>query len=603
MGSESDSQPTGPEAAAAPKAEAPANAVGAIPAPEAQSGTGGGSIFDTLVNLDRGAALRRIGTLLLPGGGAFFTWMTGNTKYAFFSIILGLLIGSAGVVLGRIKRRQEATLQGSGPSRLKRHRHIRIGRGRITKKHAVELALLSVVLIIAGCIARPMWSAFRQRIRFYDWGIPVDFSHYSKQFKEVRVQCFASDLSWLPPGLERLSANCFAIDHLGRLPSTVKFLDLSNTAVSGVGEIPDGVEQLNIAFSHVKSLRGFRGKVLNSLVVSGFTESEIEDLPETIITLTISDSNLHDASRVPGRVEHLTLEQTRIKSLEGLPENITALELHANGLLKTIDELPAGIRRLTTDRTFEPGLAVPSSLRELHLIGDFGLDHIPSSVTTLRLNRATYQGQLPPGLLSLQLDDDRNFNFSELPRGLESLKITIREGSAPDFSQLPANLHALDLSDSSINSISGVQLPLTSLDLSGTKVRDLLEVPANLEHLRFQFCSMVDIDFIDRSLPKLQTLNLDNCTSLRSIKNLPANLVELSLKRTPLLESLGSLPGTLKKLDISGSGIQRLEGLPVGLESLTVHFGQLKTLDGLPPTVSKISFELYQATKRAAGDD
>ena len=170
---------------------------------------------------------------------------------------------------------------------------------------------------------------------------------------------------------------------------------------------------------------------------------------------------------------------------------------------------------------------------------------------------------------------------------------------------LSADRRRLDLRDTWLTSLEGVQLPknLRELDLSHTKLTSLegVQLPKNLQELDLSYTKLTSLEGVQ--LPRnLQVLNLSfsQLTSLEGVQ-LPGNLQELYLNNTNLTslpESIRKLKA-LKALDLCGL---KLKELPDWLPELGLPFTRIKFAYGIRlfgTTVEGVDMSIFGQSQEA----
>jgi hypothetical protein len=249
---------------------------------------------------------------------------------------------------------------------------------------------------------------------------------------------------------------------------------------------------------------------------------------------------------------------------------------------------------------------LPQTLRTLHLNGlaelhpsDIGL--LPSNLTELNClfarGVAAYDWeidpQFPPNITTLRLSDYNSNGLKYIPRGVIRLDITynscdsMNEGQNLDWSQLPKSLISLFLSMPSIDKSLCNHLPPTLKYLKMYAYLSLpetifLNLPPNLTFLQSVWLSIFNHDTFEKILPRFpRTITeipyfFQTSMGSETWKFLPPGITRLALSRQSLvlhqlpLETLSTLPRSLKDLDISDFPVCGLCTLPETITNLNI---------------------------------
>lgn len=123
---------------------------------------------------------------------------------------------------------------------------------------------------------------------------------------------------------------------LPALPSSIRRLDLPWAKVKSIAEIPRSVAELDLSWTGVDPAELTSRHGLRSLVWHGYPESELVDLPVSLLSLDISDSpTLQRIGRLPPNLVELDLGYTGLDSLpEALPPSLRVLRARGVPLLR-----------------------------------------------------------------------------------------------------------------------------------------------------------------------------------------------------------------------------------------------------------------------------
>jgi hypothetical protein len=476
-------------------------------------------------------------------------------------------------------RKNRKTLRLGGDVHLLKY----VARSRHYRVAQLVVGVIAILSLVPASMSA-YWLAQRWQARNVEegWGLPSDFGRYGDQFKELSVVCMVNNLRWLPRGLESLDAHCERIKSLEGVPPHLKHLGLSLTKVRNLDGLPSSVVDLNISGTDISGIEGLGSGIFEMLDISGIRAQNMKLIPRSVTSLKLHYQDIDNLEGLPEKLAYLEIRGTAIRSLRGLPNNIRHLTLAGNGLLE-MDSLPTHLESLETD--IFPGTAtMPSSLKHL-ILSNLSSVRVPEGVTEVELKKSSIVGDFAKEIGLLKVHDATfSPSLEKLPENLHHLKLHWPKGAS--FALLPNHLVELDLKGSeNLTSIAGIG-PLTDLDISGTAIRDLRDVPESVTTLRFESCAANGLTAFPKHLVKLY---LGDCNKLELIENIPPSVTELYIYKTSV-STIANLPAGLLKLDISNTEITILPKLPSHLEELTLHAGQIEALKGLPKSVTRIRF-------------
>jgi hypothetical protein len=135
-----------------------------------------------------------------------------------------------------------------------------------------------------------------------------------------------------------------------------------------------------------------------------------------------------------------------------------------------------------------------------------------------------------------------------------------------------------------VTNVNWIGNNIRHLDLRGSRVTDLRELPTQLETLDI---SDVPVGSLEGLPDSLRVLKIGFNSNLRTLRGLPSGLTSLSVGATAAL-SLRDLPTSLRTLELSDSSLMSVDGLPAGLQSLTLNGTQVISLKGLPESLTEL---------------
>jgi Leucine-rich repeat (LRR) protein len=288
---------------------------------------------------------------------------------------------------------------------------------------------------------------------------------------------------------------------------------------------------------------------------------------------------------LPRNLTSLDASCWRIESLKGVPPNLTHLRITDTGIT-TLDFLPAGIKTLDIHGTGVKDIKKLSGYKLSALdargipIEDMGL--IPRTVTDLKLQYGGIKSLmgLPGGLTHLEFIGTQVKSLVDLPDTITDLRIANNDLIAD---KLPNQLVLLEIgglsnalaTPSSLDEIHFTTYgPLGSVDF----------IPTQIKKLEFRN-SLVSV-----SLPaRLESLKFFDLASKIPLAKIPRNVSHLKVQLVPG-EAFPSLPQGLVELDISGSDVALLAGIP---KVATLNISDTKALDlrDVPDSVTSLTFQ------------
>jgi len=338
----------------------------------------------------------------------------------------------------------------------------------------------------------------------------------------------------------------------------------------------------------------------------------IESLLEKGCEVTRNNTVLYCSSRklsqlpdLPDTFIELTVHNTKLKTLPALPPSLERLECYKNRLTQLPELLPNTLKQLNCSNNKLKELPnIPNVLTDLNCSHN-NLTELPDLPTLLKLNCAYNDLIKLPNLHVLNLycnNNTRLTNISGLLYGIQVLNCSnipltqlpelpdsIRElycnhnglNELPDL--LPSRLGYLSCSHNNLTSLpelrneyNGMQF-LEILHCNNNHITELPHLPNNIQVLN---CSRNKLT----NLPNLsQSIKVLNCShnKLTELPDLPNTLTELNCSYNNLTK-LPDLPNTLTELNCSNNYITDLPHLPaLGISNITINCSN-NPLDRLP---------------------
>lgn len=128
---------------------------------------------------------------------------------------------------------------------------------------------------------------------------------------------------------------------------------------------------------------------------------------------------------------------------------------------------------------------------------------------------------------------------------------------------------------------------LLELVLSGTSIRKVRRVPANLRVLFLSRCPLAQVPMLPNCLLAVSFEH----TRIRRIENLPEGLLQANFAGCDLT-SCGRVPSTVRALGLKNTFITNFSGCPPELRSLTLTVYQTTELSSLPPLLVRTEYNV-----------
>jgi hypothetical protein len=542
--------------------------------------------FSTLLNIQYASKRPIIGEIGERLRNKFSSWQAGRLAYRGHPL-LGrfhegrLLLGWMDLV--RLRRNNDHAYVGEDPAVVAFIDRSIVYRKRILAVYSALAVLLSVALSGLGYQYTKKIDKKYKEDMASAWQLPVDlFSVYGDQLEGLSFDLNVNDFKLLPRNLIWLEVHCSDLSSLQGIPLGLTHLDLRRTGVNSLEGLPSRLEDLDISGTGIESVDGLSEGIV-SLNLKGMRVPDMRRIPRSVKRLKLQNPTINNLVGLPNLTD-LELIGTSVDSLKALPATLQKLTLEVNPKLKSLDYDLPNLQELVTER-YTPN---PTTIRLRSLtVARRPLDEVGANIGKLELADSFFDGDTTR-LKELKIDDERSaIPLSKLPAGLISLKV--RWPVHTSLGLLPSDIKDLDISYSEdLNSLAGLTLRLTHLDVTNTNLKTLAGTPDSVTHLSFKLCHVSNLT--TTFLTKLEELNLEQCDQLDSLEGVSEKLRALNVSRT-LLSKLPKLSENLRTLDISNTCIRgRLPALPEGLHELTLNIGQLKTLKNLPKSVKVIHF-------------
>lgn len=285
------------------------------------------------------------------------------------------------------------------------------------------------------------------------------------------------------------------------------------------------------------------------LDIIGFEKiTSLDNLPETIEELYIGCPNLKSYDNLPQSLKILRLGQVDDTcTLNNLPNNLEDLDVSNNSMKELINNLPPNLKILKS----------VSNCIDL-------IEGLPSSLIYLNLtqNLITKLENLPINLLYLKCKNNKIERIENLPPNLEYLDLS--ENNIKSIGYIPPNVKYLDLSSNLINILDLSHDNILYLNCSMCEITQVLNLPLNLEYLKLDENS--NLDLLECIPQSLKYLNISGC-EISELKNLPSLIyLNVGYNKIQCIE----VPENIEYLDITSNPIKQIE-LPKGLVHLNME--------------------------------
>ncbi len=151
--------------------------------------------------------------------------------------------------------------------------------------------------------------------------------------------------------------------------------------------------------------------------------------------------------------------------------------------------------------------------------------------------------------------------------------------------KLPKNLKVLHASGAGLEELPELPEGIESVNVSFNKLKKLPDLPKSIRHLNFNNNYLNKMPELPESLITLDCGN----SNIKNLEKIPSHLIKLNCQNTKL-ESLPKLPDSLEELDIDGiKKIKEFPPLPKSLKRLNYSYSGIQKLsDILPPKIEYI---------------
>ncbi len=208
-------------------------------------------------------------------------------------------------------------------------------------------------------------------------------------------QTLLTELPVMPDGLEHLNAQLTSITVFEDLPPALTTLDLGGNTIGQLGVLPSTLENLYLDDCGFTAFPLIQGPT--SLLLLHMSYNPIQsapDLPLTLIEWECSQCGLAQLPVLPPQLQWLSVNDNPLNALQALPSTLIALHV-ANTALTDLPELPAGLESLMCFGTTIPCLPnLPGSVNQIAL--PLSVDCVPEPMSSGALDYAQVFGYPTP---------------------------------------------------------------------------------------------------------------------------------------------------------------------------------------------------------------
>lgn len=356
--------------------------------------------------------------------------------------------------------------------------------------------------------------------------------HISRMRRPLRISAF-------PPALRELDMSFTSVPGPSWLPESLESLTLGGPEVRTLKGLNGTLLDLNLVqVSALTSLEGIPPAVQSLSISDALSLKELNGLPPRLKALALSNTQIRALKGLPATLQDLTLENNYHLQEVELPRFLLRLRVAGNGksdwpidhlpFLQALEipfarpGLPPSLRRLSVYGI--PPASLPQGLAMLQWPQGTVLRNLPCQLKELDIRGTLLPNldDLPPclvaGLVRLDISNTR-IALEQLPSGLQSLRFHFYPGSRLTGlrTRLP-RLRELDLSGSkALKEINDLPDHLVRLNLRETGVASLPPLPSSLRELDISNTPIKNLAGLNKGLTRVFL----HAGQLRSLKGLP----------------------------------------------------------------------------------
>lgn len=253
------------------------------------------------------------------------------------------------------------------------------------------------------------------------------------------------------PNLEYLNLDGFSIYEefdLGKLPISLKYLNISGTNFRLPSSLPESLTYLNCRGSKISTLPKLN-RMLDTLICSNNKIFEIKDLPSNLKYFDCSaNDSLNSLSELPNSLEEFNVAECNIKTLPEIPNSLKVLKCHRNQILK-LPDLPTTLTHMDCSvNKLESLPSLSSGLKELNI----------------SWNKISKIQSLPNTMTKFEAENNMLSNLPNIP---DSLKfINVNSNHLKVLPTLNQKIHTVFVSNNALSNLPNLPISLTSLDIT-----------------------------------------------------------------------------------------------------------------------------------------
>jgi len=127
------------------------------------------------------------------------------------------------------------------------------------------------------------------------------------------------------------------ISKIENLPQNLSTLDISNNQIAEIENLPQKITELHIENNEIFKIKNLPEN-LSMLDVSDNQISKIENLPQNLSVLNVSDNQITEIENLPDNLSSLFINNNQISKVENLPDNLNRFSIR-NNQIKDLEPL------------------------------------------------------------------------------------------------------------------------------------------------------------------------------------------------------------------------------------------------------------------------
>ncbi len=314
-------------------------------------------------------------------------------------------------------------------------------------------------------------------------------------------------------------------------------------------------------------MRSYRLAILLVLISCLKSNGQYFLLPDTnfaafikSVSLNAVQGNLLDTNNLKIRsIKTLVINDQNIKNISGIQYFDSLVSLTISAGIKDVPALPIGIQYLK----------INAQLDTLDIYGD-ALKEIDVSY-----NKISYINHLPNGTSKLFVTGNLLHSIDNLNDSL--VELWVNANLLDTLNIVCTQLRQLIADHNQITYIQHLPCDLMNLDVSRNSFTEIANLPLHLKSAVFDANTLTELMVFNN---ELTLLSVKGCGLNSFPDSLPNSLESLDLSAN-YLDSVFTVPATLKRLTVFGNNIKYWGSLSNSLDYLDVRFNQLAQLPDL----------------------